>query len=77
MTCGEGVNLLYDYVEGALKRPTRMAIERHVGGCPKCRNFVAWYMATPGALREATAATMQAGVSGRLRRALARASKAR
>jgi anti-sigma factor RsiW len=58
LVCVSGVDLLVDYLEGALASETREAIERHVAGCPKCVAFLASYRETPRILRDATAVAM-------------------
>jgi len=67
MTCRDGVALLMDYVEGALARPVSRAVTRHVSGCPRCRAFVASYLATPRLLREAIRPRMPRRVGRALR----------
>ena len=72
LVCVSGVDLLADYLEGALAAETREAIERHVAGCPKCVAFLASYRETPRILRDATAVAMprdlQESVRARLRK---------
>lgn len=66
MTCARGVELLGDYLEGALSAAVKEEIERHVGGCARCLAFVASYRETPGMLREATAEEIPSGTKRRL-----------
>jgi anti-sigma factor RsiW len=40
LTCRELVELVSDYVEGALDRRTRSRFERHIAGCPHCTDYV-------------------------------------
>jgi anti-sigma factor RsiW len=54
-TCARGVELLGDYLEGVLAASVMQGIDAHVGGCARCRAFVASYRETPALLREATA----------------------
>ena len=58
ITCAFGLELLVDYLEGALSADVHAALEEHVAGCPRCVAFVASYCDTPRILREATAATL-------------------
>ena len=56
--CAPGVELLMDYLEGALPGDVRAAIEAHVSGCPRCVAFIASYQETPRILRDATGVEM-------------------
>jgi anti-sigma factor RsiW len=47
VVCMSGVELLMEYMEGALAPDVREAIERHVAGCPRCDAFIASYRETP------------------------------
>jgi anti-sigma factor RsiW len=58
IACVSGVELLMDYLEGALPVDLRAAVDAHVAGCPRCTAFVESYRATPRIFREATAATL-------------------
>jgi len=58
VSCKTGVELLMDYLEGAVPGDVRTMLESHVDECPKCAAFIASYLATPRILREATAAAM-------------------
>jgi anti-sigma factor RsiW len=40
MTCREMVELVTDYLEGALTKPERRRFEDHIGGCPGCTNYL-------------------------------------
>jgi anti-sigma factor RsiW len=40
LTCQEIVELVTDYVEGALDRRTRSRFERHISGCPHCTAYL-------------------------------------
>jgi anti-sigma factor RsiW len=40
LACQEVVELVTDYLEGALPRGLARAVERHLAGCPNCRAFV-------------------------------------
>jgi anti-sigma factor RsiW len=58
LVCASGVDLLVDYLEGALPAELRAALETHVAGCPRCVAFLASYRETPRILRAATAAEL-------------------
>jgi anti-sigma factor RsiW len=38
MTCREMVELMSDYLDGALAEPVRARFEAHLGGCQGCTN---------------------------------------
>jgi anti-sigma factor RsiW len=67
IACISGVELIADYLEGALPEDVRAALEAHVAGCARCVAFLASYRATPRILREATDATLPADVQDSLR----------
>ncbi len=53
--CQQWVELVTDYLEGALPRRTVRAIERHLSGCPHCTEYLAQMrrtIAISGALPE-------------------------
>jgi anti-sigma factor RsiW len=56
--CASGVEVLMDYLEGALPADARADLEAHVAGCPRCTAFLASYRETPRILREALAAAL-------------------
>ena len=64
--CESGVDLLADYLEGALALDVRASLERHVVGCERCRAFLASYQATPRILRDATDVALPADLRARL-----------
>lgn len=66
LVCASGVELLMDYLEGALAPDERVAIESHVAGCERCQAFLDSYRATPAILRRATAAALPAGLAAEL-----------
>ena len=41
MVCQEVVELVSDYLEGALPRGERRRLERHLAGCPHCSEYLA------------------------------------
>lgn len=40
LTCREVVELVTDYLEGALSRPDRLDFERHLVWCSACRDYI-------------------------------------
>lgn len=70
LVCVEGVDLVTDYLEGALPAARREAVDAHLARCPRCVAFVASFRETPRIFREATAAPMPAALQGSLRRVL-------
>lgn len=67
IVCTSGVDLLMEYLEGALPADLRSALEAHVAGCPRCVAFIASYRQTPRILREATDVALPAGLQASLR----------
>jgi len=41
LVCREAVELMSDYVEGALSRKDRRLLERHLADCPHCTEYLA------------------------------------
>lgn len=68
--CVSGVELLMEYLEGALAPDTRAAIDAHVAGCPRCQAFIGSYQEVPRILRDATAMAMPADLEASLLAAL-------
>jgi anti-sigma factor RsiW len=55
LTCKELVELVTDYLDGALSRRDRKRFEKHIDGCPNCSEYVAQFRETirlTGTLRE-------------------------
>jgi anti-sigma factor RsiW len=55
ITCREMVELMSDYLDGALDEPTRSRFEAHLSGCEGCTNALDQLRATlrvAGSLRE-------------------------
>jgi hypothetical protein len=53
LTCAEAVELVTDYLEGALAAPLRARFEQHVAACPGCEGYldqVRYTIATVGRL---------------------------
>jgi anti-sigma factor RsiW len=46
LVCREAVELVTDYLEGALSRSARRRFERHLAGCPHCTEYLAQIEAT-------------------------------
>jgi anti-sigma factor RsiW len=40
ITCREMVELVTDYLDGALPEPERRRFEEHIGTCPGCSNYI-------------------------------------
>ena len=40
LSCRELVELVTDYLEGALDRRTRSRFDRHISGCPHCTAYL-------------------------------------
>ena len=64
--CMSGVELLMEYMEGALAPDVRAAIEAHVAGCPQCEAFISSYRETPRIVRDATRMEMPADLEASL-----------
>ena len=52
VVCRQVVELVTDYVEGALPNQLRAAVERHLQLCPPCAVYVEQMRTTAAALRE-------------------------
>ena len=50
MVCKEAVELVTDYLEGALSRRDRARFEAHLRDCPHCSEYLAQMRATIAAL---------------------------
>ena len=70
VVCMSGVELLMEYMEGALTPDVSTAIEAHVAGCPRCDAFIASYRETPRFVRDATRMEMPADLEASLMAAL-------
>lgn len=69
-TCREVVEVLMDYVAGALAAEDQAMVEAHLRECPRCVEFLESYRATPRVMREATASRMPEELRVALRRFL-------
>jgi hypothetical protein len=76
IVCMSGVELLMEYMEGALAPDVRAAIEAHVAGCQRCEAFIASYCETPRIVRDATRVEMPPDLEASLLAAL-RSSRGR
>jgi anti-sigma factor RsiW len=54
IACRSGVELLMEYLEGALAPDVSAALEAHVAGCERCTAFIASYRETPRIFRSVT-----------------------
>jgi anti-sigma factor RsiW len=46
IVCRQAVELVTDYLEGALSRGERRRLEQHLASCPHCREYLAQIRAT-------------------------------
>jgi anti-sigma factor RsiW len=67
IACVSGVDLLMDYLEGALAADVRAALDAHVAGCARCVAFIESYRATPRILKQVTSTSLPADVQRSLR----------
>lgn len=58
LTCRELVELVTDYVEGALSQSERARFERHIAACPGCAAYLDQMQRTIAALGELTEETI-------------------
>jgi len=66
IVCVSGVELLMEYLEGAVAPDVRTAIEAHVAACPRCEAFIASYCEMPRIVRDATRIEMPADLEASL-----------
>jgi anti-sigma factor RsiW len=66
LTCQELVDLLADYLEGALDPETAKELERHLDGCASCLNFIKTYKTTTAWVEEITYEDMPDELKDRL-----------
>ncbi|HVU72298.1 MAG TPA: zf-HC2 domain-containing protein [Mycobacteriales bacterium] len=50
LACRDAVALVTDYLEGALSRPDRARLERHLADCPHCSTYLEQIRTTIAAL---------------------------
>jgi anti-sigma factor RsiW len=72
ITCGSGVELLMEYLEGVLTPEVNAALEADVAACERCSAFVGSYPETPRILCTATAVALPADIQQSLRAFLRR-----
>jgi anti-sigma factor RsiW len=65
-TCQDCIDLLADYVDGALSADLTSKLEEHIGGCQPCEDFLSTYRATTSVCRKAMARAMPATVATKL-----------
>jgi anti-sigma factor RsiW len=46
LVCQQAVELVTDYLEGALSAAARRRLEKHLAGCPNCTEYLAQMRAT-------------------------------
>jgi anti-sigma factor RsiW len=50
LVCRQAVELMTDYLEGALSRRDRARLEEHLGACPHCSEYLSQIRATIAAV---------------------------
>jgi anti-sigma factor RsiW len=70
MTCREAIEVLADYVEGAMPPEHAAELERHLAGCEPCRAYLATYRKTRALGAAAVRLDMPAEMRARLHRFL-------
>ena len=70
IVCVSGVELLMEYMEGAVACDVAAAIEAHVVACPRCEAFIASYREMPRIVRDATRIEMPVDLEASLLAAL-------
>jgi len=65
-TCKDAIDLLLEYLDGSLPDDVRARLEKHVGGCTPCDDFLASYRATPSLCRKALEKRMPESLAGKL-----------
>ena len=66
MTCRQVVELMTDYLEGALSEPDRARFEEHIAGCDGCRAYLAQLSTTRKVLRKLADEPIPAGLQSEL-----------
>lgn len=66
MTCEEFVELVTDFLEGALDEPTEHAFVEHLAECPGCERYLDQFRATISELGELPAASLSDDTRDRL-----------
>jgi anti-sigma factor RsiW len=68
MTCRDAIDILADYVDGAMPGELATELERHLAGCEPCRAYIATYRKTRELGITAGDVKMPAEMQARLRR---------
>lgn len=71
LTCENVIDLLLDFLEGALDPEVVAQLERHLAECPPCVAYLRTYRRTPGLARAAAREPMPDDLKVRLRAFLA------
>jgi anti-sigma factor RsiW len=66
LPCVELVELVTDYLEGALPEAQARRLEHHLGSCPGCFEYVAQLQVVAGSLRGLTEESFPAEIRERL-----------
>jgi anti-sigma factor (TIGR02949 family) len=66
ISCSEAVKQLWDYVEGAVERPQRDALEEHLGVCRRCCGEMEFANELRGFLSDNASQELPEDVRGRL-----------
>ena len=74
-TCKDVIDLLTDYMEGALAPAATRRLETHLGHCPACEGFLETLRATRTAVRGLHASAIPEDCQARLRAFLDRELK--
>lgn len=65
-TCQDCIDLLLDYVDGALPGELKSRLEEHLEGCQPCEDFLKTYSVTMPVCRKAMARQMPESVATKL-----------
>ncbi|MBL8913950.1 MAG: zf-HC2 domain-containing protein [Archangium sp.] len=65
-TCKQSVEMMLEYLDGALTDDMLQKLQAHLGGCTPCEEFLASYRATPQICRKALARKMPDTVANKL-----------
>lgn len=74
-TCKECVDLLVDYLEGALPSDREKELDEHFMGCPPCLDFLDQYRASSKLCREAIETEMPGALADKLGEFLGKSCK--
>lgn len=66
-TCQDCIDLLLDYVDGALSTDLKARLESHFQGCSPCEDFLATYRATTAVCQKVMAKQMPESVARKLK----------